>query len=299
MLCSLPTACGEVVSDPPPRQHWLIRLGTDEQDGAGAALIDGTDILLPMYSEEPQVGYIANAGVDGVGNVFATGRDGYDQEFVVKLSASGEQVWKKNLQSYVAWPIGVTAGGEVTFEVDLLSEGQQLLVRLDAQGEVRWQIDRPFEEVQEILVAPQDRVVLVSECHPKDNPIDPDLCLWAFASDGGELWHQRLHDPKLGLQYGGATRSADRILITAVSTYSAPPEELQFPQALLSFELDALTGELRSQQELASGDVSIARAPALLDGDLVVSGTFAGTVDFGIGTLTSKDIGDIFLAKLP
>ncbi|MFO0569487.1 MAG: hypothetical protein U0263_27800 [Polyangiaceae bacterium] len=218
-----------------------------------------------------------------------------------RLDAAGAPVWAHEFTGYYSFGLGADPTGGVTYMQGLPSSPEWFgtLVHRNAGGAVTWQLERDFQATQDIVADELGHVVVISRCTQDPSQVDPDVCLWAFSDKGEELWKAQLHDPELGLQHQGTSLRGDRLLLTAILTYTPPPEEMLVEQALDLFELDLNTGEVRSRHTVATGSIDFAGAPALLDGDLVVSGSFGGTVDFGIGTLVSDAGGDAFVAKLP
>lgn len=53
LACWFCLGCGDVESDPPERRHWIIAVGAEKDDGAVISGIDGTDVMLSLYSDSP------------------------------------------------------------------------------------------------------------------------------------------------------------------------------------------------------------------------------------------------------
>jgi len=379
LACLSCMGCGEVVSDPPERQHWVTKLGAPGGDAAGSPMIEGTDILVTLYSNNEQTlagsklgtggglvrldssgrlqsakslpspggltrvpggdwlfigdesdagvkahpfvrrldpswkqlwswgehlgptGNVSNAAADAQGNVYVLSEHDYDMALTTKLDTSGTQIWEHAATGFHSYPISVDLAGNLTYlQVHPVnSPGSQVVVRRDPKGEISFQVERQFQDIKEVVTDDFGRTFVVSECTSEENPFDPDMCLWSFDANGGELWQQRLHDPALGFEHQGTSVRGERLLLAVVPTLTPPPEENRIGQGLVLFELDTNTGEVRLRREIATAGAKFVRAPVLLDGDVVLSGSFDGQVDFGVGTLDSDTGGDVFVAKLP
>lgn len=297
---------------------WSRRFGdANAQAGYGVAADTGGNVLLTGFF----------AGTVDFGGVSLTSAGAWDT-FVAKFNASGNHIWSKRFgdasaqagRSLVADAFGnvIAAGvfaGTVNFGGgSLTSAGQNdiFLVKLNAFGNHLWSKrfgDADNQDVFSVAVDTAGNVFITGFIQGATDfgggsltsAGGRDIYLAKFDANGNHLWSRLFGDAAAQIGRGVATDSSGDVAMVG-----------EF-NGTVDLGSGALTSAGSSDLFLARydsdgnclwsrsfGDASDQRGRGVAidaSGSEVVTGDFAGTVDFGGGPLTSAAGMDAFLAK--
>jgi len=128
-----------------------------------------------------------------------------------------------------------------------------------------------------------------------------DIFVARFGSDGGHLWSQRFGD--------GSSQVSEAVAVDASGNMAVTGSfggKVDFGGGALTSDgfADIFVAKVGSDgshlwsQRFGDGDPQAAQAVAVdASGNMIVTGSFGGKVDFGGGALTSAGFPDIFVAK--
>lgn len=131
-----------------------------------------------------------------------------------------------------------------------------------------------------------------------------DIYIARFGPTGNHVWSKRFGDA--GNQYGEAIATDATGAILATGSFGGTVDFGGGPltskpgianTALYLAKLDATGAHVWSKRFGETGKISGARVAVDAAGNVVVAGSFSGSVDFGGGVLTSAGSSDIFIAK--
>jgi uncharacterized protein (AIM24 family) len=269
--------------------------------------------------------------VDVAGNVIITGEfnmtidfggglltsAGEADIFVAKFDADGNHLWSKRFgdaapqfgHSVAADASGnlVLTGyffGSLDFGGGPLTGQTSLYVaKLDAGGNHIW--SKAFDAAigHSIAADPSGNVVVTGEFYgnvdfgggPLTNSGNEDIFVAKFDANGSHLWSRGFGDGHVN-QVGRsiAVDAADNVIVTGALTGTADFGGGPRTGGMFVATFGAGGNHLWSKAFAAAAGRSIATDNS---GNVVVTGWFYGTVDFGGGPLTSAGIDDIFLAS--
>jgi Carboxypeptidase regulatory-like domain len=280
--------------------------------------------------------YSGSVATDAAGNVLVAG--GFDEGygsfsdiFVIKLDADGDPVWRRSfandLRELLYVSMSADAAGNVlvtgTFEgtVDfgggpLTSAGSLniFVAKLDAGGNHLW--SRRFGEAaifQSSAVDAQGNVLVTGHfvgtmdfgggpltTIGSSGDVFGDVFVAKLDADGNHLWSRRFGDERMEQAYSIAADATGNVLITGI--FDSMVDFGGGPLTnggIFVAKLDAGGNHLWSRRvnNTFPHNMSISDDAA---GNVLLTGSFLGTVDFGGGPLTNIDMynRDIFVAKL-
>jgi uncharacterized protein (AIM24 family) len=303
---------------------WAKRFGDMfSQTGRGIA-VDGEGSVLI-------VGQFAGTVDFGGGPLQSAG--GLDI-FVAKLDASGAHVWSERFgdtADQYAEAIALDSAGNVlvtgSFYGDLDFGGGSLhgaggedvfIAKLDVNGGHVWSKsfgDAADQLAASIAVDGSDNVILAGSFNgtiefgggPLSSAGGADVFLAKLDASGGHVWSRRFGDTADQHAACVAVDGAANVFLTGDynGTVDFGSGSLQSAGAgdvfVTKLDENAGPGWSKSFGDAQSGDVQIQIARGVATdaaGNVVVTGEFAGTVDFGKGPIQSAGGGDVFVVKL-
>ncbi|MGD8414140.1 MAG: T9SS type A sorting domain-containing protein [Candidatus Latescibacterota bacterium] len=304
-----------------PPHVWSERFGSDGKtcdEGLAIACDDRGNVFVTGFFEGP---------VDFGGGTIVG--EGFADAFVLKLDAGGAHVWSHGFGSsgQYAKGCGVAAGtdgsvvvtgkfgGEVDFGGGALAArggSDAFVARYGADGAHEWSVRLGGDDIDEgtgVALDGDGNVLLIGQFRgtadfgggPVTSAGDHDLFLVKLAANGAHLWSRR---------YGGALMDLGRAV--AVDSWGNVYATGSFQGAVdfgggalasagyhdvFVLKLDAGGNHVWSRR--AGGAVNdygngIAVGSG---GDVLLTGEFRGTVDFGGGPLTSAGNEDVFVVR--
>jgi hypothetical protein len=248
--------------------------------------------------------------------------------FAVKFDGAGNHVWSKGFggpSGQVSYSVASdTAGGMLLVGVfygtvdfgggTLTSQGAGdiFVAKLDASGNHVW--SRRFGDASNqtgygVATDAMDNVVITGTF---GGTVDfgggalasaggGDVFVVKLDASGNHVWSRRFGDVEDQIAYSVATDTAGNILLTGLlygtADFGGGTLKSSGGGDIFALKLDASGNHVWSKRfgdESYQNGYSVATDPA---GNVVVTGTFAGLVDFGGGPLTSAGKGDVFIAK--
>lgn len=129
-----------------------------------------------------------------------------------------------------------------------------------------------------------------------------DIFVVKLGADGTHLWSKRFGDPSYQSGQGVAVDSAGNVLITGFFNgaidFGGGPLASAGNKDVFVAKLDPGGAHVWSKR-FGDADVQYGQSLAVDDaGNVIITGTFSGTIDFGGSSFVGAGTGDIFLAKL-
>jgi len=284
-----------------------------------------------------------SVAADGSGNVIVTGHffgtvdfgsgsftsAGNDDVFVVKFDANGNHLWSQRFgdggsqfgQSVAADGSGnVVVTGDFFGTVDfgggpLTSAGRAdvFIAKFDANGNHLWSerfgdaTGRGGNHWGEVTVDESGSVVLVGFLNgtadfgggPLTSAGSSDISVAKFAPNGDHLWSKRFGDANYQVGNSVAVDGSGDVIVTGVFhgtvDFGGGTLTSRYGDIYVA-KLDVNGGHLWSQRfgdDSSQGGNSVS---ADASGNVLVTGTFYGTVDFGGGPMTASN-SDVFIVK--
>ncbi|MDH3216079.1 MAG: hypothetical protein OEN01_07280 [Candidatus Krumholzibacteria bacterium] len=298
---------------------WSQRFGdTSDQYGAALATDNAGNVILAGY-------FAGTVSFDGGPNPLVS-VGGLDI-CVAKFNASGVPQWSQRFgeaSDQYARAVAVAATGNIVVtgrfrdKVDfgggiLTSAGQDdvYLAGFDASGAHLWsqRFGDVFDEAAAgVSVDASGNVILAGDLSgtadfgggPLTSAGDFDVFLAKFNASGVHLWSQRFGDASEQYGIGVAVDASGNVVLTGYYSgtvdFGGGPLNAAGHDAYVS-RFDAFGNHLWSERfgdALGQFGIGVAVDAAQ---NLLVTGHFEGTADFGGGTLTSAGLFDVFLAK--
>ena len=234
--------------------------------------------------------------------------------FVAKFDADGNHVWSKRFGDYTGQfghSVAVDVSGELFVTGYFFGTldfgggpltGSLYVAKLDAGGNHTW--SKAFATGIGYSVAADNsgNVVVTGLFYdtvdfgggPLTSAGDDDIFIAKFEADGDHLWSQRFGDGHFN-QVGNsiAVDGSNNVVVTGALTGTADFGGGPISGGMFVTKFGDSGNHLWSKA-FASAGRSIATDNS---GNVVVTGWFYGTVDFGGGPLTSAGLDDIFLVK--
>jgi hypothetical protein len=317
--------------------------------GAGNERCAGTPTCTGAHRWSKRVGDTADQqgfgiAVDGAGDVLVTGAfrgtidfgqgpltsEGDADVFVAKLDAAGKALWSKRFgeaSNQVGFGIAADGAGNVLLSgyfqgsIDfgngpLVTAGDydMFVAKFDAAGKALWSKRfgdaNQHDVVSSMAVDGAGNVLLAGAFKgsadfgngPLVSAGEEDIFVAKFDAAGKALWSKRFGDAKQQQILGAAVDGAGNVLVTGIfdGTVDFGNEPLVSAGGIDIFvaKFDAAGNALWSRRfgdaGIYQGGTSIAADAA---GNVIVTGIFDGTVDFGRGALVSAGGQDLFAAK--
>lgn len=288
----------------------------------------GQGVAVDAQGSVVATGYF-NGASDFGGGTLTSG--GSSDVFVVKLSAGGDHLWSKGfggagIQSGQGVAIdgmgNVLLTGYFNGSIDfgggaLASVGNAdvFIAKLSPTGDHVW--SKGFGDVQAqsgqaIAVDPSGDVIVVGTF---SGAVDfgggllasaggSDLFVVKLSADGDHLWSRSFGDGAAQLAQGVAVDAFGNVIVTGVFAgtvdFGGGPLVSKGSSDLFTVKLDASGAHVWSKQFGDDGVQSSATITVDNLGNLLLTGGFVGSVNFGGGPLASASlsVGDIFVAKL-
>ncbi|UCF04203.1 MAG: hypothetical protein JSV33_09640 [bacterium] len=323
VLALMTSGCSDDSTGPKPTDEpkhlWSKRFGdTDEQDATSTAC-DGLGNVIVTGDFDGTVDF-------GGGPLTSAG--GYDI-FLAKLDANGNHLWSKRFgdadyqysESVACDGSGnVTATGHFRGTVDfgggpLTSEGDTdiFIVQFDANGNHLWSKRFGGSDRQYGLSVACDGLGNVIVTGYFKGTVDfggglltcagePDIFLVKFDNDGGHLWSKRFGDGNGQRCTSVVCDGSGNVIATGnfngTVDFGGGPLTSAGGNDIFLAQFDANCNHLWSK---SFGDADLAQFATGIAcdglGNVIATGDFDGTVDFGGGPLTSAGEYDIFLAQ--
>jgi hypothetical protein len=257
LVSEYPTDVFVVKFDPDGNHFWSHRFGGVYSQYASSVAVDGWDQIVVAGNFQNTIDF-------GGGPLVSAG----DLDiFVVKFSYYGDHIWSKRFG-----------------DADMQSVRG---INVDASGNV--------------LVTGDYRGTLDFGGGPLVSAGDTDIFVVKFDRDGNHLWSKRFGDQYLQVGQSVAADGSRNVVVagdlTGTVDFGGGPVVCVAPRSSFVAKFDQNGNHLWSKrfgetcyQWLQDIDVSWL-------GDVVVTGTFCGTVDYGGGMLESDGNYDIFAAK--
>ena len=253
--------------------------------------------------------------------------DGFDV-FVAKLDADGEHVWSQRFggpDDQYGQALAVTAAGDVTVSASFLGSmdfgggtlmsagGQDLaLARLNADGDHVWSQrfgsagdqtvrDGALDPAGHLVTAGSFAGALSFGADPLVSSGETDVFLAMLDGEGSQVWSKRFGDPAPQAAGSVAVDGAGNILVAGHFS-----SQVDFGGGKLvsaggdDVFLVKLAADGSHVWSKSFGDLGEQREPRVAvdgAGNVVILGSFPGSVDFGGGPLANAGGKDIFLAK--
>ena len=303
----------------PARTLWSRRSG-------GTSYDSGSDIAVDSAGNVLFTGYFSGTADFGGGHLSSAG--GYDI-FVVKLDAQGQHLWSRRLggtSSDFGRGITVDSAGNVLLTGEfhgtadfgggpLSSAGDSdiFAVEIDAEGQHLWSrrlggTNSDFG--RDIAVDSAGNVLLTGEFHgtadlgggPLSSAGASDIFVVELDAQGQHLWSRRLGGTNSDFGRGIAVDSAGNALLTGefhgTADFGGAPLSSTGDWDIFAVKLDAQGQHLWSRR--LGGTSSDVGQDIAVDstGNVLLTGYFSGTADFGGGPLSSAGDWDIFAVEL-
>jgi hypothetical protein len=301
---------------------WAERFGSvSDQIATGVATDAAGNIVLGGYF---------NAAIDFGGGPLVSmgGVPGLDDVFVAKLDPNGGHLWSKRFgdaKEQAAQSIGVDVKGNVLVAGSmagamdlgggaLTSAGGTdiFIAKLDPNGGHLWSSrfgDAQDQLAQGITGDSGQNVLVTGSFHgvvdfgggALTSAGSTDLFIAKLDPNGGHLWSKRFGDASEQIGKAIAIDNMGNVLVTGsfsgVVDFGGGPLASASGTDIFIAKLDPNGAHLWSQRFGGAGD-GIGEAIAIDSvGNVLVTGSFSGVVDFGGGPLTSAGGTDIFVAK--
>jgi cysteine-rich repeat protein len=301
-------------------QHlWSRRLG-------GTSLDAGTGIAVDSAGSVLLTGYFEGTADFGGGPLSCAG--GHDA-FAVKLDAQGQHLWSRRLggTNYdYGYGIAVDSAGNVLLTGYFLgtadfgggplsSAGSNdvFAVKLDTQGQHLWsrRLGGTSADVgHDIAVDSAGNVLLTGRFDgtvdfgggPLSSAGSNDVFAVKLDAQGQHLWSRRFGGTSADVGLGIAVGSAGNVLLTGyfdgTADFGAGPISSAGSLDIFAVKLDAQGQHLWSRRFGGTSSDYVWGIAVDSAGNVLLTGYFLGTADFGGGPLSSVGYDDIFAAKL-
>lgn len=283
--------------------------------------------------ERSGLSQIRGIGADALGNVTITGsfRNTIDfgggpltativDAFVVQYDSVGDFAWARTFKTVgtdiVVEPMGdiiVTGlfrstsdfgGGPIVTTTDSI-----FLVRYDSGGNHIWSKSVGTGQVQAVAVGPDGNIVITGRFHGTRDfgggPIwsvgGTDIFLAQYDSTGNHIWSKRMGGAGFDDGFGVDIDLLGNIVVTGTFF-----EEVDFGGGLISSagKSDIFVAEYNNAgdhiwSEGIGGEFLDYHGDGTVDrfGEVIVTGSFTGSIDFGDGLIRSRSDTDMFLMK--
>ena len=306
---------------------WSGAFGDTSHDFGKAVAVDGAGDVLLTGQFTDTVDFGGEPLISAPNEFGDKNREG----FAVKLNADGNHVWSLNLggpgSTFVeSFGVAVDGAGNVVFTGSLHGTkdfgggpltgsggGDIFAVKLDSNANHLWSRvfgDTGVDAGRGVAVDSAGNVVLTGAFHgtvdfgggPLTSVGGSDIFVVKLDADGNHLWSGAFGDTGFDRGFGVAVDGAGNVVLTGtfrdtVDFGGGPLAGAGF-QDIFAVELDPDGNHLWSR---AFGGISQEQGNGVAadsDGNVVLTGAFHGTVDFGGGPLTSAGSDDIFVVKL-
>jgi hypothetical protein len=309
----------------------------DDEDCDGAPGCSGNHLWSKRFGDAGNQ-WTEGIATDANGNVLVSGAfegtvdfgggpltsAGIWDAFVAKLDPAGDHLWSQRIGEQAYAFITTDAAGNVLVvgyfqgTVDLgggpltsAGDWDVFVAKLDAAGNHLWSKrfgDASLQGAESIATDAAGNVLVTGYFEgtvdlgggPLTSAGDSDIFVAKLDPAGNHLWSKRFGDASLQVGFGGSD-AAGNVLVTGyfegtVDLGGGPLTSAGSYDVFVA-KLDPSGNHLWSQR---FGDASLQAGFGTIDasGNVLVSGHFEGTVDFGGGPLSSAGGLDAFIAKL-
>jgi hypothetical protein len=297
---------------------WSRRFGdANDQEALSIAMDEMGDVLITGRF----------SGTMDLGGGLLTSAGGTDI-FVAKLDAGGAHVWSKRVgdaNDQGGRGIAVNSAGSTLITGyaigssdfgggPLTSAGgdDAFVAQLDADGGQSWSAnfgDASEQDGRSIAVAPADQVVVagyfLGAMDFGDGPLTSaglgDVFVAKLDANGGPLWSKRFGDASDQAGQSVAVDSSGGVLLTGylagAADFGGGPLASAGAADVFVAKLDASGAHVWSKRFGDTGSQFGTGVATDAGRNVLVTGYFASSVDFGAGPLTSAGGQDIFIAK--
>jgi len=315
-------ACSDNTTAPVHHKHaatlnpaWSIRLGDAISQLAEGVAFDQSGNIIVAGSFE---------GTTDFGGGPITSAGGYDI-FVVKLAPNGSHIWSKRFgdgSDQYGKAVAVDGSGNVFVMGDffggvdfgggpLTSAGNEdvFVAKFDANGNYLW-ANRMGDSQMQILwcgaADPSGRIVLAGSFNGQLDGVGcgggTDIFIESRYGSGLLHWARCLGDAATQDAFGVATDASGNVFVAGrfkgtIDFYDGSPITSAGDYDIYVAKFDANSALVWCNR---FGDAAAQTANGIAtdeSGNVLLTGSFAGTVDFGGGALTSAGGSDIFIAK--